>query len=1009
MKITMKYFQQLSLYLLIVCLLVWSTPSTTSAAVQKLSDLSYTAYTMAAPGTVVIDTTGHAKLRISFCTSETARVQIAPSGSFSANPSPAVVSKPAIADVKITDGPDQFLIQSTGLLIRLDKKHLSVDAYDPRTQKAIIIESPENGTTWDLATGEIQHSIVLTPSEHLYGLGQDNSNKGTLDRRGTYREMWTGQQIRSGNVTADYPIPFYLSTGDDGRGYGCFVDNSWHMKFDLGKSQPNRLSWTSPGGPIDYYIFNGPSFKKIIDQYTQLTGRPSMLPLWAFGFWQSRCFYESFSDIEKSSDRLQADGVPLDVMVVDSAWDKIDVDFKWSDKFLEGKSAQDWIAYFHDRGLKIIVSTKGPMIKPEAENYAEAMSLGLFATDGNGQPMTAGYYGGHLMDFTSPNMQAWLTTQLKPLTAQGVDGWWLDLNEPEGEPPQAVYHEGKSADIHNTFSLRNYRAYYDYCLDVAPQDRPVILGRAATAGTQRYSSIVWTGDVNSDWPTFRAHIPEAQNTGMSGLPYWTNDSGGFLSGFLNNDRYGAHAELYQRWFEFSCFAPIARAHKAGPSEPFEYGPEVEATAKKYLQLRYRMMPYIYSAAHEATTTGLPMLRPLVLEYQNDPGSATAKTEYLFGSDLLVAPIIWAHTTARPVYFPPGNWISLDDGYELTGGKTIGIAAPRDRLPLFVKAGAILPQAPAMTHTSEKNWDPITLEIWPHETSTGSLYQDDFTTNAFEHGESTATLFTCVEQPGQSVLLTIKPTNTKFGPKEWITKVHLTSVPQSVSVDGHILSQPDWSWDASSNLLIAAFAGNRSAQKLEIKLDGSSHPRPAPPHVDVPDIDPNGGVEAPKQIAQFLPPPKLPIRIEAANFDKGGENLAYHVAEPGNPGNLYRSEGVPIVPSTDSGGGYSVSGLKPMDWLAYTIDAGNGGWFEISARVLPGSENGVLSLLANRTDPLTLIPFTGQAADGKHWISVSGKEMFQLPPGEQILTVRLDKSLCQIANLTFTAAQHAPEK
>jgi hypothetical protein len=651
------------------------------------------------------------------------------------------------------------------------------------------------------------------------------------------------------------------------------------------------------------------------------------------------------------------------------------------------------------------------MIRKDSENYQDALGKGLFATDGHGHTLTTGYYGGDLMDFTAPGIEPWLATQLKPLSAVGIDCWWLDLIEPEGEPPQSVYYAGKSADIHNTFPLLNYRTYFEYQRSIEPDGRPVILGRAASAGTQRYSGIVWTGDINSDWPTFQAHIPEAQNTGLSGLPYWANDSGGFISGFLKNDRYGAHAELYQRWFEFTCFAPITRAHKAGPSEPYEFGPEVEATAKKYLHLRYQLLPYIYNIAHEAATTGLPMLRPLILEYQNDPDSATAKTEYMFGRDLLVAPVIWANAKARQVYFPPGNWISYDEGFEITGGVTNGVAAPRDRIPLFVRAGTILPTAPDMMFTGEKPWDPITLEIWPEGDSTGSLYQDDDNTTGFLKGKFTTTTFHCVEQPGKDIAFNINPSNRKFGPKEWIAKFHLTSVPTTVTLDGKtILAKADeldstgWNFDAGSNMLTVRLAGGHSAHKLNVTLDGSSHPRPAAPKVDAPPIGGSSAAVAVKQIAQFLPPPKLPIRVEAANYDKGGEGLAFHIATAAT-NSVYRQDGVAIINSTDEGGGYAIPDLKQGDWLAYTLDAGDGGWFSVSTRVLPVTD-GTLEFFREHLKTLASANIPAAGPGVSKWINVPGQSFFYLPPGEFILTAHVLKSGFQLGNFTFTKAGDA---
>lgn len=981
------------------------------AAEQRLSDLAYAGHHVDG-GAVTIRTSGAAKMRISFVTPRLARVQISPTGEFSVNPSPAVVKgAPHWDKISVSSHKGALVVKTAGIVLRVNKAHLRVDAFDADGKTPLSLESPGDGTSWDTETGSLRQSREIDDAEHIYGLGEDNVNRGTLDRRGTVRDMWTGQQILSGNVTANYPVPFYLSTGAKGHGYGCFVDNVWHLKFDLGKERKDRLTWTAPGGPLDYYIINGPSFKSIIDQYTQLTGRPSMLPLYAFGFWQSHCFFRDFADIQRTVDRLKADGLPLDVVVIDSNWDKVDMDFQWKTSFLDGRTAEDWIRGLHAGGARTMLSTKGPMIKAEAENYAEALSKGLFATDGHGKTLTTGYYGGDLMDFTHPDMEAWLGTQLKPLSQQGIDAWWLDLIEPEGEPPQATYHGGKSADTHNTFPLLNFRTYFNYQRSIEPEGRPVILGRAASAGTQRYSGIVWTGDITSDWPTFQAHIPEAQNTGLSGLPYWTNDSGGFLVGFLHNDRYGAHAELYERWFEFSSFAPIARAHKAGPSEPYEFGPVVEATARKYLQLRYRLLPYIYNTAHEAASTGLPMLRPLVLEYQNDAESAKAKTEFLFGGDLLVAPVIWAGATARPVYFPPGRWISYDDGFETEGGASVNVAAPHDRIPLFVRAGAILPTAPDMMYSSEKPWDPITLEIWPAGESMGTLYQDDGATTAFMKGESTTTAFRCAERAGKSVTLRIEPSNQKFGPQEWIARFHLTSVATAVTVDGKTISATadataisGWSFDAATGTLTVRLPGEHAAHALDIALDGSAHPRPAAPKVAVQElVNATSPVER-RQIAQFLPPPILPMRIEAANFDKGGDGLAFHVNIPATE-SVYRQEGVPIVNSTDAGGGYAVADLQQGDWLAYTLDAGEGGWFSISSRVLPASA-GTLVLLRDRVKVLTAIAIPAPEKNGPAWTSAPGRAPFYLPPGEQIIVVRVEKPGFQLGNFTFGKVKEA---
>jgi alpha-glucosidase (family GH31 glycosyl hydrolase) len=979
------------------------------AAVERLSDFSCTGYRRI--GSVVeVDTNGPARVLVSFRGPGIVRIRVSPTGLFPPNPSPAVVDQawPAAA-LTVADRPDMLILRSGQLSLHIDKRHLRLDLYAADDRTLLRAEAPADGTTWDDTTGAISHTQALTDGERLYGLGQDNSNGGVLDRRGTVREMWTGQQIRSGNVTADYPVPFYLSTGIGGHGYGCFVDNVWHLRFDLGKSQSDRLTWTAPGGPIDYYLIDGPSFKTVIDRYTQLTGRPSMLPLWAFGYWQSKCVYWNFEDMLRAESRFQADGIPLDVLVIDNSWVGILMDYRWNERW---KDPDQQIAGFHSRGHRIILYSS-PMVRKDAVNYASAQTAGVLATDGDGHPVTCGYYDGDLLDITHPSFDAWLWPQLAKRRQEGVDGWFIDLIEPEGEPPQTVYYAGKSADIHNTYPLRTFRSFYDFQKSATPDSRPVLLGRAAGAGTQRYGSILWTGDTHSDWPTFRAHIPEAQNAGLSGLPWWTNDCGGFLSGFYKNDRYGAHARLYERWMEFTCFAPIARAHKAGPAEPFEYGPAVEATARKYLKLRYRLMPYLYTYAYAAHATGVPLLRPLVLEYQNDAAAGEAKDEYLFGPDLLVAPVLNEDVAARSVYLPAGRWIGLEDGCEYPGGGTVVVAAPQDRIPLFVRAGAILPMAPDMLHTGEKPWDPITLDVYPDGSSSASLYEDDGLTTAFERGAQTTTAFRCSESPRRSVTLTLLASNKQFAPKQWIARFHLTSGPASVTVDGRPLSRSEWQVDPASNVLTVPFPdAARLRHRVDVTLDGADRPRPAPPSVALPALDASGAPAPVTETVHVFPPPQLPGRVAAVNFDDGGEGLAYHFGMPRSATAVhYRSEPVGIIAADDVGGGYALTGLAAGDWLNYTVDAGAGGWFEAAVRVAPHAPNGGgLTLLRNRHEPIAAFDVNGagtKAPAGGAWSNIASTAPFYLNPGETVLTLEVMHPGFDLSRIEFVRPAQAP--
>jgi hypothetical protein len=335
----------------------------------------------------------------------------------------------------------------------------------------------------------------------------------------------------------------------------------------------------------------------------------------------------------------------------------------------------------------------------------------------------------------------------------------------------------------------------------------------------------------------------------------------------------------------------------------------------------------------------------------------------------------------------------------------GVAAPRDRILLFVRAGTILPTAPEMMFTGEKPWDPITLDVWPEGESTGSLYLDDDATTAFTKGEFTTT-FHCVEQAGKNVSFTISPSNQKFGPQQWIAKFHLTSIPTAVTLDGRTISattdeaaSAGWAFETATYTLAIHLPGGPMAHLLAVALDGSSHPRPVAPQIVAPSLNSTVELIAAKQIAQFLPPPKLPMRIEAANFDKGGEGLAFHIATPSTNA-VYCQEGVPIIDSTDGGGGYAIPDLQPGDWLAYSLDANAGGWFAVSARLWTVG-GGKLNLVRKPFNTLTSIDVPASGTGGPVWTSVPGQSLLYLPPGEFILTASVAKAGFQLGNFTFS--------
>jgi alpha-glucosidase len=922
---------------------------------------------------------------------EIVRIWFKPDGDFSRKPSLAMLEAPA-----------PHAPSANSLKASADASGFSVSGRDgsPLIENARLTLSTSVPGAWTL-------TYSLGKGEKLLGLGQDNKNNGRLDRRGTIRELWAGQKIESGNVTAQNPIPFLLSTGRNGHAYGLFIDNVHRMRFDLGKTDPDQLRLDSDGGEIDFYIIDGPKPADVVERYTSLTGRPSLPPLWALGYWQSKCTYYDWGMLDEAYHQLSTRGFPVDVMVIDADWPEVMTDYKWAPRWI-GKDLmpEEKIRGYAAKGVKIVMSQSGPMVKSESPTYASGWAQGIFATDGKGNPIEAGWYGGKLLDFTHPKMNDWLWPQTRVLDESGISGWWLDLTEPEGETPQTHYYGGSPAEIHNQYSLLNTLSFEGVQLAVHPDQRPFILTRAGSAGLQRHHAAVWTGDIYSDYATLRAHPPEMLNSGLSGFAYWTSDTGGFLVGDYKNDRFGAHARLYERWMQFSAFGPITRAHKAGGvPEPYGLGTATEQGARHYLQLRYRLMPYIYSYAWEASQKGLPLVRALLLEFPDDPGSVSAPgDEYLFGRELLVAPVLYEGLTNRKVYFPPGKWFDWDTGSEYEGGREWVVSAPQNRIPVAVRAGAIIPMAPDMKNTSEKAWDPITLEIYPSGKSSFTLYRDDGKTFDYRQGSYTLTKLSA-DEDGKSVRVTIDESNKLFSPKEYVVHLHLRREPVAVEIDS--VQIRDWSWDAGTRVLSARFpSGAGLKHAVAVALASKVLPPILPPTLKADVIDPKaeaaGSVGRP--VPHFFPPPTLPARVKAVNYDKGGEGAAFHAARPLPVPAHYRDDDFGVKETGDAGGGYVIADLRAGEWLRYTIDCAGGGYHDLTVRAAAKIGGAKLRFEAQGQAIASIdIPATG-GADSFQDMTI--KHVY-LNPGELTLLVAAEGDGLSFNSFEFKPSTDSP--
>jgi alpha-glucosidase len=960
----------------------------------------------AVPDPVTVQGPGASRLRIEALEPHIVRIWLKPGGDFTRPTSLAMETAPdRHSALTQSTGTNGVAVDSGALLVSVDPATLAFGVSSGATPLLEQVRlAAETGGTWTLTE-------KLAPSEHLMGLGQDNHNNGRLDRRGVIRELWEGQQINSGNVTAEYPVPLLLSTGRDGHAYGIFFDNVHRLKFDLGHTQADTLKVDAAGGEIDLYVIDGPRLADVIDRYTSLTGRPSLPPLWALGYWQSKCTYYDWNALDEAYNQLTARGFPVDVMVIDADWPEHVQDYTWAKRWIDtahGLTPQQKIADYAKKGVKIVMSQSGPMIKPDSPNYADGWAKGMFATDGNGNPIQAGYYGGMLLDFTNPKLNDWLWPQTRKRDEDGIAGWWLDLDEPEGEPAQTHYFAGRPPEIHNTFSLLCTMSFEGVQLAVYPEQRPFILSRAGSAGFQRHHAAVWTGDIFSDYATYRAHPPEMLNSSLSGLIYWACDTGGFLEGYYKGDMLGAHANLYERWMQFSAFAPITRAHKAGGApEPYAFGLATEQDTKHYLQQRYRLMPYIYSHAWIASKTGLPIDRAMALEFPDDAAAAAVPgDQFMFGSEMLVAPVLFEGQSNRKVYFPSGTWIDWDYGYDYAGGRDWVVAAPQNRIPVAVKAGAIIPMAPDMKNTSEKPWDPLTLEVFPSGKSDFTMYHDDGRSFAYESGDFTVTHFDC-DASGTTIRFSVSESNKRYTPTQYRAQFHLRETPVSVAIDGAD-AHGSWSWDTESRVLTVPFAATAAtSHELTVTLDGAPLSARVAPTLVAQVIDPKGEAvgSGGKPIPHFFPAPTLPFTVKASNYDNGGEGVAFHTTRAIASPTVYREDDIGLVATSDAGGGYALVGLRTGAWARYSIDCGNGGFFDLKVRAASSHGGGKLRFVAlDRTVAVVDIPATG-GEDVFTDISVPG---VYLNPGELSLLAFVDSPGFALNAFTLTYAAKQPK-
>ena len=611
------------------------------------------------------------------------------------------------------------ITRANGVVLYQDASGNKLFEDDKRTLAPVVVNG-EKTYHAELSSG------LWDSTEAFYGLGQHQAG------------VWNyhGEAVDLTQNNTNISVPFFVST----RGYGILWNNTSRSLFD--NRFLHALYLTSDvADTVDYYLFYGPDFDRIIAGYRELTGEAPMFGKWAYGFWQCKNRYESQAEVLSIAAKYRALRIPLDNIVQDWFWWKVMGDPVFNSNYPDPKAM---IAQLHDEHVHIMFSfwpyfNSGSPVYDYMDKHSYFIAK-IVAGTGDVHPQ-----GQALYDAFNPAARKYYWGLLDRVFNLGADAWWLDTDEPETENQEKNILEvekvylGNGARYANMFPLMHTAGVYEgergaeSKLPASEQKRVFILSRSAFAGAQRNSITAWSGDVEANWLSFRRQIPAGLNFEVSGLPYWTTDIGGFVTGHPDDP---AYRELFVRWFEYGTFCPIFRVHGTrvpNVNELWSYGPDAQQILTSFDGLRYRLMPYVYSLAWMVTNDGYTPMRPLVMDFRTDVRAQNIGDQFMYGPSIMVNPVTQPGAVSRDVYLPEAKWYDFWTGHAIDGPKAIDASAPLDRIPLFIRAGSILPMGPDIQYTTEKT-DPIELRVYAGANGDFTLYEDENDNYDYEKGE-----------------------------------------------------------------------------------------------------------------------------------------------------------------------------------------------------------------------------------------------------------------------------------
>jgi len=664
-------------------------------------------------------------LRVQVCSNTIIRIRYSATSSIPDEPDYVVIKNDWPATQWSSDATaDSVILKTAALKVTIARKDGGITYYD-LSGKELFNEAtrkltPVKVNGEDTYRAESFIAIYGSP-EALYGLGQHQA--GVWNYR--------GESVDIAQENSNISVPMLVST----KGYGIFWNNASHSRFNNRFANYLYLS-SEVADVLDYYFIYGPDLDKVVAGYRELTGQAPMFGKWAYGFWQCKNRYKSQDEILGVAHKYRKLHIPVDDIVQDWFWWNRKGEHVFNKNYPEPKAMVDEL---HKEHFHLMISV-WPFFEPGSAVYDEMDKRGWFVDKFKFAKPPYHTEGMAVYDATNPEARKYYWSLMeKGLFNIGIDAWWLDTTEPETEGQEEnilLSHKlsiGSGDRYVNLYPLLTTGAVYNGQRGASDKKRVFILSRSAFGGSQRNAVTAWSGDINSDFLSLRRQIPAGLNYSISGLPYWTTDIGGFVSG---NPDDPAYRELFVRWFEYGTFCPIFRVHgtrKTDQNELWSYGPEAQKILVNFDRLRYRLLPYIYSLAWKTTSTSYTPMRPLAMDFLGDVRAENTGDQFMYGPAFLVNPVTEPAASTRRLYLPQARWYDFWSGISIDGGHTVDAAAPLEHIPLYVRAGSIVPMGPDEEWSDQRPADPIELRIYSGGNADFTLYEDENDNYNYEKG------------------------------------------------------------------------------------------------------------------------------------------------------------------------------------------------------------------------------------------------------------------------------------